>query len=99
MPSGVWPGWVSGCELAIAHPHVAIFGPSRERVIDQAARLIRVACHNLPSASISAHMQSPPPVSGHDAWTIIVNADIAFCPTALGAVFPEISDGRKAHLV
>lgn len=94
--SGAWPGWVGGCDLAIAGPFVAICGPSRDRVMEQGARLIRIACEGVRHAAIAAEIQSPPPNPGRDSWTIIVNADIAFAPTGLGAVFPEIHDAAAA---
>jgi hypothetical protein len=91
--SGAFRGWVADCELSVQGGFIAISGPSRERVMEQAARLIRVACQDLREISIAATLESPPPVSGRDGWTIIVNADIAFAPTALGATFP----GEQQH--
>jgi hypothetical protein len=93
VQSGIFSGWVQGCELVIAGPFIAITGPSRERVQEQAARLLRVSCQKLRAVSIEALLETPPPGGGRDGWTIIVNADIAFAPTGLGATFPPASLG------
>jgi hypothetical protein len=82
-------GWVADCEVAIDRVRVNITGPSKEAVIEQAARLVRVICQGRRELEIGAVLESPPPASGRDGWTIIVGADIAFAPTALGVLFPE----------
>lgn len=96
LPCAVVSGWVPDCELTIAGPFVAILAPSRERAMEQAARLIRITCYQLSRVELAAIIESPPPCAGKDgpkdSWTIVVNADIAFVPTGLGAVFPELSD-------
>ena len=94
--SGVYPGWVPGCELAIAGPFVAITGPSRERAMEQAARFLRVTCQGLPALSIDTVLESPLPVSGRDGWNIIVGADIAFSPTSLPPHFPDTAHATPA---
>jgi hypothetical protein len=91
--------WVPGCFLVIAGPFVAITAPSRERAMEQAARLLRVTCQGLTEISIAATLESPAPVSGRDGWTIIVNADIAFAPTSLGATFPQEQHHAAAPLL
>lgn len=90
--SGVHRGWVQGCELAVAGPLIAAMGPSRERVMQQAARLLRVACQDLKDVSIAAELATPGPGGGRDPWTIIVKADIAFAPTGLGATFALLEE-------
>jgi hypothetical protein len=70
-------------------PSAAVDGPSRELVLEETARLLREICRGLGPLSIAATLESPPPGSGRDGWTIIVGADIAFSPTALGATFPN----------
>lgn len=96
VAAGVHRGWEPDCTLCAAGPFIAITGPSRERVMGQAARLVRVACQDMKDAQIAATLESPPPGGGRDGWTIIVNADIAFAPTAIGATFPERPDARLA---
>jgi hypothetical protein len=98
LPSGVHQDWEPGCELDICGPLIAIIAPSREKAMSQAARVLRVACARLARAETSALLESPAPVSGRDSWTVVINADIAFVPGAIGAVFPEIQDGARAAL-
>lgn len=76
-----------GCLLEIDRAGlVAIEGPSRERVFEQATRFLRVNGKGRPPYSVTATLSSPHP-SGRDGWSIIVGAEIAFSPTALP---PEI---------
>ena len=99
LASGHFTGWVKDCELDIAGPFVAVLAPSKERAMEQAAKVVRITCHDLAHLTIAARLDSPDRCAGSDAWTIIVNADIAFAPTGLGAEFPEKYDGAAAHLV
>jgi hypothetical protein len=87
--AGAYSNWVPGCDVEIDRVRVAITGPSKDAVIEQAARVVRVICAGSRDLSIDAMLESPSPGSGRDGWTIIVGADIAFAPTALGATFPE----------
>jgi hypothetical protein len=95
LPPGVtaapdtYSGWVPHCAVEIDRLRAVITGPSKDAVIEQAARLVRVICLGRRDLSIDATLESPPPLSGRDAWTIVVGADIAFLPTGLGALFPE----------
>lgn len=95
LPCGVHRDWVKGCELTVAMQFIAIRGPSRERVQEQAARVIRACCQDLENVAIGAVMETTGPGAGRDGWTVIVNADIAFAPTALGASFPAAEE--QAH--
>jgi hypothetical protein len=86
---GAYDNWVPGCAVEIDRVRAVITGPSKDAVIEQAARVVRVICLGCRDLSIDALLESPPPVAGRDGWTIIVGADIAFAPTALGVQFPE----------
>jgi hypothetical protein len=98
LPSGNFTNWVRGCELNICGALIAIIAPSREKAMEQAARLLRVACARLARIDIAALLESPAPVSGRDSWTIVVNTDVAFVPGAIGATFPEMHDGARHAL-
>lgn len=84
-----------GCILVIGPcGHVAIEGPSRERVFEQASRFLKVNSKGRPGYSVCATLESPAFVpdligcrGGRDGWSIIVGADIAFSPTSMP---PEI---------
>ncbi len=80
------------CTLRVQVGLVKISGPSRGAVFEVAAAFLRGGAPKLP-LSISAILQSPEPGAGRDSWTIIVNADIAFAPTALDAEFPKVAGG------
>lgn len=72
-----------GCVLAIDRAGVvAIEGPSRDRVFDQATRFLKVNSKSLPPYSAAATLWCPEP-RGRDGWSIIVGAEIAFSPTAM----------------
>jgi hypothetical protein len=86
---GSHSGWVPGCDVALDRVGAVVTGPSKDAVIEQAARLVRVICRGMTQLEIAAVLESPPPCSGRDGWTIIVGVDIAFAPTALGVRFPE----------
>src|SRR5437764_1421876 len=76
---------------------VSVFGPSREVVMDQAARILTVACRGLPqplcvAATLYSLHRYGRQNDGRDwlelpgpadGWTIIVGAEVAFSPTAL----------------
>jgi hypothetical protein len=66
---------------------VHIDGPSRELVFDQAARFFRVVAKDRRGLVIAATLLSPGQ-GCRDGWTITVNADVSFAPTALGADCP-----------
>jgi hypothetical protein len=86
---GAYSNWVQGCGVEIDLVRAIITGPSRESVLEQAARVVRVICQGKTELAIDAVLEAPPPGSGRDGWTIIVGADIAFAPTGLGVTFPE----------
>jgi hypothetical protein len=86
---GEYADWVPGCVVQIDGAQAVVLGPSRQRLFEQTARLVRVICHGKGPFSIAACLESPPPVAGRDGWTIIVGADVAFSPTAIGASFPQ----------
>jgi hypothetical protein len=82
----------NGCALTVSTiGFVTIEGPSRERVFDQARRLLRVCAKREPAFSIPATLETPlrdrfgRPYPGRDSWSIIVNARVAFSPTRLSA--------------
>ncbi len=80
-----------GCKVRATPPLVKISGPSRESVFECATLELRAAHYDRPigPVSIAATLQSPPPVSGVDTWSIIVGADVAFSPTSLDPHFPR----------
>lgn len=86
---GAYADWVPGCVVEIDRAQAVVLGPSCQRLFEQTARLVRVICYGKGPFSIAACVESPPPISGRDGWTIIVGADIAFSPTALGSTFPN----------
>jgi hypothetical protein len=104
-------GWPFRCVVEFGKISVNVMGPSREATFATAARIGIAACADLPPQSISVrlytfppeekgggrdwlHVSSPP--GGVDGWTMIVGAEVAFAPTALGATFPEIQTARPA---
>ena len=93
---GVHSGWVPECTVLIDAVRVVVTGPSRGLVIEQAARVVRVICQGRRELAIGAVLESPPPGAGRDGWTIIVGADIAFAPTALGVTFPDPEQANAA---
>jgi hypothetical protein len=68
-------------------PPVLADGPSRELVFDQAARFFRVVAKDRRALVIAATLLSPGQ-GCRDGWTITVNADVSFAPTALGTDCP-----------
>lgn len=85
------------CYFRITHPLVKICGPSRQRVFGAATGFLRSLARPSEPVSISATLASPPNrwpghSHQHDGWSIILGADVAFAPTALGATFPEGAD-------
>lgn len=67
--------------------------------MEQAARLVRVCCYDLPAGSIAVILESPMPVSGRDGWTLIYGSDISFSPTSLPPHFPGAIDAATPFLV
>lgn len=85
---------LAGCVLVIGPcGHVAIEGPSRERVFDQATRFLKVNSKGRPAYSVAATLESPLPCRGRDGWSIIVGAEIAFSPTSMP---PTIMQEQRA---
>jgi hypothetical protein len=77
-----------GCVLTVeVLGHVTIEGPSKEAVFAQCRRFLAANSKGLPAYARAATLESPEPWRGRDGWSIIVGAEVAFSPTALG---PEI---------
>jgi hypothetical protein len=80
---------LDGCLAAITRAgQVEIIGPSRERVFEQAHRLLRIIGRGHEPVSIPAVLTSPSyghRPGGKDGWSISVNANVSFAPTGLGA--------------
>jgi hypothetical protein len=97
--------------------HVTIMGASSDAVFDQAARILEVACAGVPlplSVACTLFTADQVPVGdgrdwlrlegATDAWSIIVNAKVAFSPTSLNPHFPNllrlarapVADARRA---
>jgi hypothetical protein len=76
-----------GCVLTVeSRGVVAIEGPSRDRIFDQAARFLRVVTKGAAAQSIAAVLQTPAlgrSPGGRDGWSIITGARVAFSPTSL----------------
>lgn len=106
-------GWPHGCLVNPGRTAlVSIMGPSREAAFEAAGRIAQGACAGLGAQSISVRLYSFPPEErtdgrdwlfvssqrgGVDGWTMIVGAEVAFAPTALGATFPQFeSEARPA---
>ena len=81
---------------------VTIMGPSREAVLDQAARILRAACEGMAPQALTGTMyhnaytnlgddrdwlRLPGPADG---WSIAVGAEVAFAATALGHHIPDL---------
>jgi hypothetical protein len=89
-----------GCLMHVeADRLIEIVGPSREAVFEHAARLLRVVCRGLSAVSIAAMLKTPARPVGHDSWTIIVGADVAFSPTALDPFFLKDSIPRPSPVL
>jgi hypothetical protein len=88
---------------------VTVMGPSREAVLDQAARILRVACEGMPPQALTGTMyhntftnlgddrdwlRLPGPADG---WSIAVGAEVAFAATGLGHHIPDLK--REARPV
>lgn len=78
-----------GCQLEIAPDGmVCVTGPSRMEIFDHARRFLRLIAKGKPACAIAAVLRSPPGhwigSSGFDGWTIVINSEIAFAPTATG---------------
>jgi hypothetical protein len=82
-----------GCVLTIDRAGVvAIEGPSRECVFDQATRFLRVNSKGRPPYAVAASVYCPEP-RGRDDWSIVVGAEIAFSRTSLP---PQIMPEQRA---
>lgn len=90
------------CFVDVRARLVSVMGPSREAVLDQAGRILEAACDGLGPLSLSGTMyhnaygalsegrdwlRLPGPA---DAWSIAVNAPVAFAPTGLGHEIPDL---------
>lgn len=85
---------LAGCVLTIARDYVvAIEGPCRERVFEQAARFLRVLGKDRAPRTIGAVLASIDP-PGKDTWNIILDAKIAF---AASAVAPTLFGEDEIH--
>ncbi len=72
---------------------LATFGAdSRRAVFTNAAAFIRELSLSGPVeiAATVITAGAPGMPSGRDGWTLIVGAEVAFCPTGLGAQFPAL---------
>lgn len=73
---------------------VTITGPSVGRIQDQATRFLRAlpGFKDHPPRTIAATLVTPSRWSyvpgNRDSWTIIINSDVTFAPTGLGADLP-----------
>jgi hypothetical protein len=100
IPRGRHQPCLEGCVLTITGKFlVAIEGPSRERVFDQARRFLRIVCKDGPAVSLPATLETPlrdrfqRPIPGRDSWSIIINAQIAFSP---GSLPPDLLDEQES---
>ena len=105
-------GWPYGCLVDVGRISlISIMGPSREAAFETAGLIVRESCQGLGARSISVRLYTFPPEDrcdgrdwllvgsgpgGVDGWTLIVGAEVAFAPTALGATFPEFEMARPA---
>lgn len=102
VPLGRHQPCIHGCLLTVnAAYQVAIEGPHRDAVIDQARRFLKVHARGHGALEMVALLYTPPDQDnpcargGRDTWQIIVGAEIAFMPGAIpGRVY-----GRSAELV
>lgn len=70
---------------------VRLEGGSRQALFDQAARFLRRLAKTRPPLSIAATLWTPHETGhpgGRDGWTITINAEVSFAPTALGVDIP-----------
>ncbi len=66
---------------------VAVQGPSREGVFEDAATLFRTVIDMTRAPlAIAATLETP---WGKDTWSVILGADVAFSPTSLDPHFPK----------
>lgn len=91
VPLGRHSPCLHGCVVTVEPVGlVAMEGPSRERVFEQATRFFRVHARGLPALTVSSSLESPakycPP--GRDTWKIVIGAEISFACTPLD---PEIA--------
>lgn len=81
VPAGRHQPCLHGCVLEIDRAGiVAIEGPSRERIFDQAARFLKLQARDCPPLGIIANLAGP---GGRGSWTIIVGAAISIVPTSV----------------
>jgi hypothetical protein len=94
--SGTWQPCLAGCLLTVDRSAlVRISGRSREAVLDQAARFLRVVAKTHPPLVIAATLISP--CGARDSWTITVNAGVSFAPTGLGADVSKTDMNRNVR--
>lgn len=96
VPSGRHCPCLHGCVLTVSqNGHVSIEGPSREQVIEQAKRFLRINAQHHPPTDIAATLVTPadrpgrPP--GRDHYTIIINTAVAIIPGGMGAERPLVT--------
>jgi hypothetical protein len=90
VPLGRHQPCIAGCILTVSAAHqVAIEGPHRDAVFDQARRFLKVHAKghgplvilgilSTPASSMIADSRG-----GRDSWQIIVGAEIAIVPTSM----------------
>lgn len=97
VPEGRHQPCIAGCVLINNRGLLTIEGPSRDRVFDQARRFFRAHTRKLPALTIVATLDTPSGYSprGRDGWTIVVNSDVTFAPTGLGAEIAASAPPRQ----
>jgi hypothetical protein len=86
VPSGRHQPCLHGCVLEVTRGHVSLSGPSREFVIEQALRFIRVhARGGLRTAPIAAVIAGP---LGRDSGWITVDAEVLWSWGGIEPVLP-----------
>jgi hypothetical protein len=91
VPTGRHQPCLHGCVLEVKGSHVSLSGPSRESVIEQALRFIRVhARGGLRPAPIAAVISGP---LGRDRGWITVDAKVLW---SWGGIEPVLSSGGAA---
>ena len=93
VSGGVQHPCLHGCLVTVAAGGlVNITGPSRQRCFEQCGLFLRTIGKDHPPASIAATLITPAFYSfapgKRDSWTIIINSDVTFAPTGLGADLP-----------
>lgn len=78
-----------GCVLIVDGSHVAIEGPSRDRILDQAVVFLRIVARRQIKGQaqpevITGVLTTPRESGGgRDGWTITIGADVSISPTSL----------------